>query len=345
MPTYPVGVKFHVAAASGDFVAIDTHHKKSYIIGMQTLDAFDKQFPTEQACREYLVAKRWPDGVRCPRCNNTQKVYALKTRAFHWVCKNKGCGERPGYRFSVTTATIFQDTKIPLKLWFKVGYLMLTSKKGISSLQVHRVIFGEDSGSDWRTAWYMCHRWRAAMRGDAFDLQGNVEIDETYIGGKDRNRHRGKKSKDLRKAAGWRMPGDRIGYAKVGVIGAIERKGNVVARVIGDMDAPTLAGFAQRAAGSRVSLVMTDENPAYNYAFNRNTPHASVHHGRGEYVRGNIHTQSIESFWSLLKRGVVGTYHKVGKDYLPLYLNEFSFRHNNRKNPDAFGLMVTTCGK
>src|SRR5690606_33085290 len=148
------------------------------------------------------------------------------------ICKNPGCGGRNGYRFSVLSGTIFQDTKVPLKLWFKVGYLMLTAKKGISALQMHRVIFGEESGSDWRTTWYMCHRWRAAMRGDAFPLDGIVEVDETFIGGKDRNRHKGKKSADMRKdgkAFGERMPGEAIGYGKVGVIGAIARKGNVVA--------------------------------------------------------------------------------------------------------------------
>src|SRR5260221_681847 len=150
---------------------------------MQNIVSFDEQFSTDEACKQYLVLKRWPDGVRCPRCNAMEKVYALKARPFHWVCKNADCGKRTGYRFSVITRTIFKDTKIPLHLWFKVGYLMLVSKKGIRALQVHRVIFGRDSGSDWRTSWYMCHRWRAAMRGDMFKpLSGEVEVDETYIG-------------------------------------------------------------------------------------------------------------------------------------------------------------------
>jgi IS1 family transposase len=315
---------------------------------MQTFEQFEKQFPTDDACKAYIVARRWPDGVRCPRCGAAGKVYALKAKPFRWTCCNKDCGGRKGYRFSVTTGTIFQDTKVSLRIWFKIGYLMLTAKKGISSLQVRRVVFGEDSGTDWRTAWYICHRWRAAMQGDAFPINGGpVEIDETYIGGKDRNRHWANKSAQRRKGAptatGLEKPGESIGYGKVGVIGAIERKGNVVAKVIGGMDAPTLGAFAQRATKDRVSLVMTDENPAYAYAFGRNVQHKAVHHGHGEYVRGNIHTNNIESFWSLLKRGVVGTYHKVSKDYLPLYLNEFSFRHNNRDNPDAFALMVTTC--
>jgi hypothetical protein len=310
---------------------------------MQTLDAFDRQFPTDDACKAYLVTKRWPNGVRCPRCNAKEKVYALKARPFHWLCKNKDCGGRNGYRFSVLTQTIFQDTKVPLKLWFKVGYLMLTSKKGISALQIHRVIFGEDSGSDWRTSWYMCHRWRAAMQGDALPLDGTVEVDETYIGGKDRNRHKHKKSQTVRDAAGPQPLGRAIGYKKVGVIGAIARKGNVVARVIGGMDAPTKAAFVDKAVSDEVSLVCTDENHAYHY-LRRGIVHEAVLHSKGEYVRGNVHTNNIESFWALLKRGVVGTYHKVSKDYLPLYLNEFSFRHNHRKDADAFGALVATCG-
>lgn len=146
---------------------------------MMTYEQFDRTFLTDDACKAYIVSKRWPDGVRCPRCNRKERVYALKTR-FRWTCCNKNCGGRAGYRFSVTTHTIFEDTKVSLRLWFKIGYLMITAKKGLSSLQVRRVIFGEESGTDWRTAWYICHRWRAAMKGDVMPpLTGEVEVDET----------------------------------------------------------------------------------------------------------------------------------------------------------------------
>src|SRR5208282_2730114 len=153
----------------------------------------------------------WPNGVACPRCNRTTGVYALKARPYNWACKNKDCGGRNGYRFSVITHTIFQDTKIPLTLWFKIGFLMITAKKGMSSLQVRRMVFGERSGTDWRTCWYICHRWRAAMKGDAFSLTGEIEIDETYVGGKASNMH----AKARKKAA---LTGTK---GKVAVIGAI----------------------------------------------------------------------------------------------------------------------------
>jgi IS1 family transposase len=303
---------------------------------MLSFEEFDRCFPTDEACKEYIVRKRWPDGVRCPRCNAQERVYALKSRPFHWTCCNPWCGGRKGYRFSVTTATIFQDTKISLRLWFKVGYLMLTAKKGMSSLQIRRVIFGEDSGSDWRTTWYICHRWRAAMRGDAFPLTGTVEIDETYVGGKQANRHRAKQRKYF---------GSGSTSGKATVIGAIARKGNVVAKVIENADRLTLMNFARETASSNVSLVVTDEHPGYARLRDHFPRHEVVKHSALEYVRGEVHTNSIENFWSLLKRGVIGTFHNVSAAYLPLYLNEFSFRHNHRKNPDAFGEMITTCGK
>ena len=201
---------------------------------MQTLSEFDRQFGTDEQCREFIVKMRWPDGVRCPRCKAEEKVYALKARPFHWVCKNDNCGKRNGFRFSVTRGTIFENTKVSLNIWFKIGYLMLTAKKGISALQIHRVMFGEKSTHDYHTSWYICMRWRAAMAGDIYQtLSGTVEVDETYVGGKDSNRHWKDKSAQRRKAA---ANGEKVGYAKVGVIGAIQRKGNVVARVIGSMD-------------------------------------------------------------------------------------------------------------
>ena len=322
---------------------------------MQTLSEFDREFGTDEQCRAFLKKMRWLDGVRCPRCKASEKVYALAARPYHWVCKSGKetidkqtgevltCHKRNGYRFSVITHTIFEDTKIPLNLWFKVGYLMLTSKKGISALQVHRVIFGENSTHDYHTSWYMCMRWRAAMAGDMYQpLSGVVEADETYIGGKDKNRHWNKKSAQRRAAAGELPIGESIGYGKVGVIGAIQRKGNVVARVIGSQDAPTLAGFVRNVVDKKVSLVVTDEHKDYNY-IDRNLRHETVKHSAGEYVRGEVHTQSIDSFWALLKRGIIGTYHNVSKKYLPLYLNEFQFRFNNRKEADIFGKAIAGC--
>jgi IS1 family transposase len=323
---------------------------------MQTIGEFDQEFGTDEQCKQFLTKMRWPNGVNCPRCGN-EKVYALAARPFHWLCKSGKesvstlsgevvtCHKRNGYRFSVISGTIFQDTKIALNLWFKVGYLMLTSKKGMSALQIHRVMFGENSTHDYHTSWFMCMRWRAAMAGDMYrPLSGEVEVDETYIGGKDRNRHKGKKSAQIRKAKGAQRLGEAVGFGKIGVVGAIERKGNVVARVNGSMDAPTLGAFVRRATDEKVSLVATDENPAYEYV-RAGMPHETVSHARGEYVRGNVHTNSIESFWALLKRGIVGSYHNVSKKYLPFYLNEFSYRFNNRKNDEMFADLITTCAQ
>src|SRR6266851_2465283 len=321
---------------------------------MQTIREFDRQFGTDEQCKLFLKAMRWPDGVKCPRCQS-DKVFALKARPFHWVCKSGAesvdketgevtvCHKRNGYRFSVITRTIFQDTKIALNLWFKIGYLMLTAKKGISALQIHRVIFGEKSTHDYHTSWFICMRWRAAMAGDMYQsLSGVVEADEAYIGGKDRNRHWSKKSAQQRAQRGELALGqEKYGYGKVGVIGAIERKGNVVARVIGSLDAPTLAGFVRKVVSDKVDLVATDDNKDYDY-IDRNVRHESMKHSAGEYVRGEIHTNNIESFWSLLKRGVMGSYHHVSKKYLPFYLNEFSFRFNNRKNENMFADLITT---
>jgi transposase-like protein len=300
---------------------------------MKTIDAFDKRFPDEESCKQYLVEKRWPNGMRCPRCNGSEKIYSLKARPFHWICKNKNCGGRNGYRFSVISQTIFQDTKIPLKIWFKVGYLMLVGKKGIPALQIHRVIFGEDSGSSYHTSWYMCMRWRSAMQGDYVGrLSGEVEVDETYVGGKNKNRHFSKKV-DGRGPSG-----------KVAVIGAIARKGMVVAQVIEDTSKATLDSFVRSTVADDVSLIATDDAPGYQ-DLKPDYPHQSVNHSDHEYVRGLVHTSSIDSFWSLLKRGIMGNFHHVSKEYLPLYVNEFSWRHNNRKNPDAFADLLTTCNK
>src|SRR5277367_561638 len=313
---------------------------------MQTLASFDRLFSTEDDCKRYLQEKRWPDGVRCPRCGAKEKVYALAARPFHWVCKSGAetvdkktgvvgvCHKRNGYRFSVITHTIFQDTKISLVLWFKIGFLMLTAKKGVSSLQVRRMVFGERSGTDWRTCWYICHRWRAAMKGDAFSLDGEVEVDETYVGGKAHNMHASR-----RKALG--LTGTKN---KVAVIGAISRKGMIVAKVIENTDTATLDGFVRQSVSTQAKLVATDEHSGYRL-LGADYDHRVVNHTRGEYVVGTTHTNSIESFWSLFKRGILGSYHKVSKQYLPLYVNEFAWRFNNRKNPAMFADLIQSVSR
>jgi transposase-like protein len=288
------------------------------------------QYATDEACKTYLKALRWPDGVKCPRCGN-EKVYELKARPFHWLCKAKDCGGKNGYRFSVISKTVFENTNYPLKTWFEVIYLMTQSKKGISALQIHRQI----GTGDYRTAWYMCHRIRAAMQdGDVTKMLGGnggaVEVDETYMGGKEGNKHFAKRVKG-RGTAG-----------KIPVIGAIARKGNVVCQMIENTDTATLDSFVRKTVDKKVSLVATDEHSGYRL-LDKDYKHESVKHGQGEYVRGQIHTSNIDSFWSLLKRGVMGTYHHMSKKYLPLYLNEFSYRHNNRQNPAIFRDVIAGC--
>jgi transposase-like protein len=313
---------------------------------MRTLKAFEADFPNEDACKALLAECRWPDGPVCPRCGNA-RVITLKAKPFHWVCKSgkitmdtEGkpvtCAKNGGYRFSVITHTIFQDTKIPLDIWFRVAYLMLTAKKGISALQIHRTVFGEDSGSDYRTSWFMCHRLRCAMRGGIDQLEGEVEIDETYIGGKDKNRHWNKKSKQQGSA------GTGITYGNMAVIGAIARKGSIIARAVDEMGFTTMGDFVKEAVSTRAKMVVTDEHPGYRHLGAHGFVHKTVNHTEHQYVTGTVHTQTIESFWSLLKRGIMGSFHHVTREYLPLYVNEFAFRFNGRNDPALFRKLLQT---
>ena len=203
-----------------------------------TVPQFEKLFPDEEACKAYLVARRWPQGVCCPRCGNPG-VYDLPSRKWHWQCEQ--CAP-DGYRFSHIAGTIFENTNKPLRDWYRVIHLMLTSKKGISARQVWRYMgFGS-----LKTAWYMCHRVRVALMEDIDKLGGIVEVDETFVGGLAKNRHWDKRG-------GGGTGG--IGSGKTPIVGAVSRKGNVVARVVANVNSATLTAFVREAVSHRVSAL------------------------------------------------------------------------------------------
>ncbi len=253
------------------------------------------------------------------------KIYDLKSRRWHWQCEQ--CAP-DGYRFSHIAGTIFENTNKPLRDWFKVAHLMLASKKGMSALQIMRYMgFGS-----YKTAWLMCHKIRTALIEDVQKLGGIVEVDESFIGGKDKNKHWDKKD---------RLPREHRLSTKTPVIGAVSRKGNVVARVLDRVTSEAAQTFVREMVSDKVSLLATDESRVYEGLTEYN--HQTVDHHRKQYVIGAIHTNTIEGFWSIFKRGVVGTFHKMSAKYMPLYVAEFQFRYNNRENADIFRTAISGC--
>ncbi|MGA9565405.1 MAG: IS1595 family transposase [Candidatus Korobacteraceae bacterium] len=277
-----------------------------------TLLDLNQAFSTDAQCRELLERLRWPEGVMCPRCKDT-RVSRLKDYA-RYECV--GCE----YQFTVTSGTIFHDSHLPLPIWFIATLLLCESKKGMSAHQLRRTIWGAHKGS-YKTAWYLFHRIRRAMaQVDRPMLDGTVEMDETYVGGVKHGRQ-------------WQGRRDH----KECVIGIRQRSGELRFFHAEDAKSGTLAKYIQENISQDVDVIVTDDLRAYPKAVG-GLKHETVNHSAGEYVRfgTDIHTNSIESAFSLLKRGIIGTWHKVSTKHLQAYLDEMTFRFDRRKRPDLF---------
>jgi transposase-like protein len=277
-----------------------------------TLPEVNELYGTDARCREALRRLRWPAGVECPRCHDT-RVSTLKDydRFECAACE---------YQFTVTSGTIFHDSHLPLTVWFLAVLLLCEAKKGMSALQLKRTLWGQHKGS-YKTAWYLCHRIRAAMKEAAQPmLHGTIEIDETYVGGKPRK---------------GMLPDERP--VKQVVIGIRQRGGPLRFIHAKDATSKTIREIMGEHVSEDVDVLVTDESVVYPYAFNeeQKAKHKTINHSR-EYVVGDIHTNTVESAFSLLKRGIIGSWHKISAKHLPAYLAEIQFRFNRRKRGDLF---------
>jgi len=265
-----------------------------------------ERFHSEEACRDVLAELRWPDGVKCPRCQGERHAY--DSERYVWDCYS--CG----YQFSVMSGTIFHDSKLPLRKWFMAVLLIVEAKKGVSANQLKRTL-----GVSYKTSWYLTHRIRAAMKDSGpLPLSGIVEVDETYVGGKAKGKGRG-----------------YVGN-KTMVLGAVQRGGDIRLAVEKRNDRKTLHTFIKAVVDDGAEAIYTDDWPAYDGIADTNTRHETVNHSQEEWVRGDVHTNGVEGVWSLFKRSIVGSYHQLSAKHLPAYLDEMAFRFNNRHNPYLF---------
>ena len=279
------------------------------------MDATAPEFHDEEAARDLVEEMRWPDGIVCPRCGNDGgrgsigRVEVKSSTRRLYKCYAKDCRRQ----FSLTTGTIFEDSHIPIHKWLLAIYRMCASKKGVSAFQLHREL-----GITPKSAWFVAHRIRYAMADPTIAglLGGTVEMDETYIGPK---RVRGKRGR----GAGRKVP----------VVSLVERGGQARSQVMKSVTTKNVRAALRKNVEADASI-MTDGLAVYRFA-GQDYHHETVNHSIGEYVRGSASTNTVESFFALLKRGVVGTFHHVSERHLPRYLAEFDFRYGTRKTTDG----------
>ncbi|MHB8528564.1 MAG: IS1595 family transposase [Caulobacteraceae bacterium] len=278
-----------------------------------------KFFHDEAAAYEWLEGVIWPDGPVCPHCGGFDRITAIKPNVAKKVRMGlKRCGQCKK-QFTVTVGTVFERSHVKLHLWLQAAHLICSSKKGMSAHQIHRTL-----GVTYRTAWFMMHRLREAMREGKLTLLGGegmtVEADETYVGGKERNKHRSKRDSQHIGGVGKEM-----------VFSLVERGGRVRSHHMTDISAKNLRPHLEgQIKDSHKTRLMTDGEGQYRLVGSMFKSHDVVNHGIGEYVRGDAYTNTIESYFAILKRGIVGTYHHVSAQHLKRYVGEFDFRYNER---------------
>ena len=277
-----------------------------------TISDFNAEFPNDDACLNHIFYSRWADGITScdsKKCGNVERRHHRVSGRTAFACDY--CGKH----IYPLAGTIFEKTTTPLKLWFYAMYLMGSTRCGISAKQIQR-----ETGVTYKTAWRMFKQIRTLMSEDIRLEGSSVEMDETYQGGENKNRHASK-----RKQGGGRS----LSGGKRAIFGMVERKGRVIAMVVPDVKANTLMPIVADKV-LPASMVFTDDFPVYDRVENMGYVHQRINHSAKVYVSGDVHTQTIEGFWSLLKRGIGGVYHSVSEKYLQTYCDEYAYRYNHR---------------
>jgi transposase-like protein len=293
---------------------------KTLGLGTKNLTHLAKYFSDEDAAIALLESLRWPNGVSCPHCGGadpyrlTAKPTSKKPgRKGLWKCSQ--CRKQ----FTVKVGTIFEQSHIPVSKWLMAIHLLCSSKKGMSAHQFHRML-----GMTYRSAWFMAHRLRHAMDENGTIFSGTVEVDETYVGGK---RRQGSRKDGRTLLTGRPGPDDR---QKTAVVALVERKGRATCFPVVRVDGRTLQDAIRARTRPTVTHIMSDELKAYDGLDMGFAGHDTIKHSHGEYVREDVHTNTVEGFFATLKRGITGTFHHVSKGHLHRYCNEFAFRYSNR---------------